>query len=295
MQLSHTLLIPLALGLSWAGHMLCWSHESLRPAPTPAALGIAGSPYGSLVARLMRDSLFSYWHGGQTAEAHEREHQHGGHHEEHEDEHQEGHKHDPEDDHDENPSLSWLDRAGGELNHLEAARTRRNSPFAMTPAHRRYLDSSATWRLRFAYGLDPGDATLYEILHFQLASHPEALEKARQATTSLANEAIRHALSNHGGMSDALTGAGAAINLLNEQLLPGQTRRDPAIVILGHWDVLNRCLQRYRDLRKQADAEGWWQGIPEPRQEELATHAHLLEKITATIRQQLVNEKFLSS
>lgn len=280
MSLSHPILILTAAATLWtAGHRLAGP----RDASSPGFLGLPGSAYGSLAARLMRDSLHSYWHGGESATQV---------------------PHEPATSPPPAasagvfarraaaapapvpPPASGLEAALVRLARLEKSRTRRNSPFPTTEAHRRYLDASAFWRLRSAYALDRSDATLYEILHFQLAARAARDPALRGEVERFAEQAIAQADAPMAGATAALTGAGAAINLLNDLLAPGLTRRDDA-AILKRWRQLDDCLQRYQGIHDQAVADGWWQGIPEIRRQELEQHAALLRRIAETIRRQL--------
>lgn len=281
MHLSHPLLMLAVAGVLWiAGHRLAGS----RDAASPGFLGLPGSAYGSLAARLMRDSLHSYWHGGESATQA---------------------RHEPVAAAPSSASVgvfarrataavpppaaattSGLEDALGHLARLEKGRTKRNSPFPTTEAHRRYLDASAFWRLRSAYALDRSDATLYEILHFQLAARAAQRPELREEVLRLADEAIAQANAPMAGFSAALTGAGAAINLLNDLLAPGQTHRDDEAIVRC-WRHLETCLQRYRSIREQALAEGWWQRLPETRRQEVESHATLLTRIADNVRQQL--------
>lgn len=280
MPFSHPLLILAAAAVFWtAGHRLAGP----RDAASPGFFGLPGSAYGSLAARLMRDSLHSYWHGGESSTQA---------------------RHEPvatpapaaaagvfarraaAAPPPTAPVASRLEDAIARLARLEKSRTRRNSPFPTTEAHRRYLEASAFWRLKSAYALDRSDAALYEILHFQLAARAVQRPELRGEVLRLADEAIALATAPMSGASAALTGAGAAINLLNDLLVPGQPRRDEA-AILKRWRQLGDCLQRYLDIHDQALAEGWWQGIPEIRRQELEQHAALLQRIADTIRRQL--------
>lgn len=286
MPLSHPFLILTAAAALWtAGH---WLAEP-RDAASPGFFGLPGSAYGSLAARLMRDSLHGYWHGGESAAQA---------------------RHEPAAAPPPaaaagvfarraaaapppTPTTSGLEDTIARLAQLEKSRTRRNSPFSTTEAHRRYLDASAFWRLRYAYALDRSDATLYEILHFQLAARAVQRPELRGEVLRLADEAIALATAPLSGASAALTGAGAAINLLNELLVPGLARRDD-MAILARWRQLVDCLQRYQDIHDQALAEGWWSGIPEIRRQELEQHAALLQRIADTIRRQLVALELVS-
>lgn len=185
---------------------------------------------------------------------------------------------------------SWVARRVTELARLECARTKRNTAFRMSAAHRRYVDASAEWRLRMAYQLDPGDAVLYEILHFQLTRKLTQKPAVQQEIVALAEQAIANVDSPTAGMSAALTGAGAAVNLLNDLLRPSQTPRDEQ-AILRRWGQLESCLARYWAIQQQAVTEGWWNGIPGVRQIELDGHARLLGRIADTIRKQLPGAK----
>jgi hypothetical protein len=281
MSVSHPFLILATAAVLWvAGHRLAGP----RDADSPGFLGLPGSAYGSLMARLMRDSLHSYWHGGESATQAQ---------------------HEPAPSSPASPpavgvfarraaalkppvepETSGLEAAVIRLARLEKNRTKRNSPFPTSGAHQRYLEASAFWRLRSAYRLDRSDAILYEILHFQLAARAARQPERYAEVLQLADQAIALATAPMSGASAALTGAGAAINLLNELLMPEASRRDVPAILL-RWGQLNACLQRYREIHDQGEAEGWWQGIPEIRRQEIEQHAALLQHLADIIRQQL--------
>lgn len=304
MRISYPLLIGAAVAVWVAGRFAAPTPSSGPPAPP--AFGIAGSAYGSLVARLMRDSLYAYWHGGEQTRNHqpaaltpgapsqtpppppmpgrlarrgqppvplpsvtpasavETPEEAGG---------------------------SLLDRGVKLIARLDTARTRRDGPLALSAAHSRYINASADWRLRLACQLDPGDAVLYEILHFQIQSRAGSPDAAQKASEALAQRALRHALSEDSGLADCLTGAGAAINLLNASLQPGQTDLAAAS---RTWQDLDTCLDRYRQLRSHAQNEGWWAAIPEVRRAELENHVRFLETLAGRIRTQLSRTGVLS-
>lgn len=178
---------------------------------------------------------------------------------------------------------SWLQAGVDALSRLEKSRTRRSSTVPLSNAHQQYLYAAADVRLRFAYQLDPGDATLYEILYFHIASRTQSSEAARAALDELSQNAMAYGLREGGSMSDALTGAGAAINLLNDQLQPGNASRDDKAVS-REWHALEECLERYRRLSSSAEEEGWWDGVPKVRRQELEAHAKLLMRIREMIR-----------
>lgn len=260
----------------------------IAPKPVPPStrapvLGVAGSAYGSLMARLMRDSLFSYWHEGASAQGHDHEDEFGPH---------------PSPavnlrkllnlpeqmlGKEVAPDKSWLERISERLESLEASRTRRNSSFAVSASHRRYMTSAATWRLRVAYSLDPGDVFLYEILHAQTTGD--------QAGRALAEQAITRGCRPTAGFSEALTGAGAAVNLLNEALRPEKATTFDNTAATRCFSVLEQCMLRYQRLRETAVLEQWWEGIPEERREELDTHAEFLKRLSDNLRQQLADKK----
>ena len=287
MSLSHTLLtLTAAGGLWWGGHALSCSRTALHATAAPPAFALPGSAYGSLAARLIRDSLYSYWHGGESA-APAASAQAGA-----------GAAPPPP------PppgrfsrrgmpapvapvqtpgQTSWLQAGVDALSRLEKSRTRRASTVPLSKAHQQYLHAAADVRLRFAYQLDPGDATLYEILYFHIASRTQSSQAARAAIDALSQNAMAYGLREGGSMSDALTGAGAAINLLNDQLQPGNARRDDKAVS-REWHALEECLERYRRVRSSAEEEGWWAGVPEARRQELEAHAKLLTRIREMIR-----------
>lgn len=308
MRISYPLLIGAAATVWIAGRLTA---PVPATAPTaPPAFGIAGSAYGSLVARLMRDSLYAYWHGGEQTRNHQpaaaattpeaisktpppppmpgRLARRGA----------------PQPppppvaptpvvvaETPEEASGSLLDRGTKLIARLEAARTRRDGPLALSAAHARYINAAADWRLRLACQLDPGDAVLYEILHFQIQTRSSSPAAAQQASEELAQQALKHALSDDSGLADCLTGAGAAINLLNARLQPGQTDLAGASQV---WQDLDNCLGRYRQLRTHAQNEGWWTAIPEVRRAELDNHARFLETLAGRIRTQLSRTGVLS-
>lgn len=268
---------------------VCWLAAGLL-APAPDAtngnpLALHRSVYGSQIARLMKNSLHMYWHDGR--------------------EEKEGEHHDEASPEAPPPpgrlkllrrpspppvvaapapvSKSWLERATESLSHLQDQQTERNSPFATSQAHRRYLTAAADWRLYQGYQFDPCDAALYEIAHFTALARAPTLEAKRQAATHLARQTIAHALAPTSGLAEALTGAAAAINLFNDQLQPDRdTPPNPATLQSLHI-VLDQCLSRYKTLRQQADAEGWWQQIPEIRRSEIEAYATMLERLAGMI------------
>ena len=269
-----------AAGLWMAGHSISSSQHALRAHPDRADFGIAGSGYGSLLARLMRNSLHSYWHVGEgvnmIAPLVNK------------------------------PPSSILNRFSRRIKvtaiqkedfsrlksyvriiyALEVKRTKRNSPFQLSTAHQRYLNAAADWRLRLAYKIDPGDVMLYEILHYELASRSQHPEAARELTNALAQEAIVFSTREQSSLSSLLTGASAVINIINN-LLDSESSRLAPEVVRQHWNVLDRYLMRYRNLKSAAQAEGWWDGIPTIRQQELEEHYLLLERISSMIRSEI--------
>lgn len=304
MGLPHTIITAAAIaGLWWGAHFWCAANPALQPEAKPPAFALFRSAYGSMLARMMKDSLYSYWHGGQAPAAAAKEAEHG-----------HGQGPDPlappaagrlgrlgrpplappapvEPPHGDE---TWLDRQVDHLARLEALRTKRNSPFPTSAAHRRYISASADWRLRLAYQLDPGDSTLYEILNFNLTTQGMPPDRLKQMISELAHEAIYHALGERTGVNEALTGAGAAINLLNEQLQRNQAKPPSSIEILRNWQLLNLCLNRYTTVHQEGVIDGWWDDIPEARRREIEVYANLLQKIAATIKRQLIEMKLAS-
>ncbi|MDB6075645.1 MAG: hypothetical protein JWO89_3285 [Verrucomicrobiaceae bacterium] len=267
--------------------LLCWLAVGVCADPAQGhrnPLALQRSAYGSLVARLMKDSLHSYWHGGRKEKAGDSAHE----------------DHDappagklkllrppPSPSHEHGP---WMEEATHWLADLDDKRTERNSAFATSAAHRRFLNAAADWRLRLAYDFDPGDAALYEIAHFTAMSRAPSPEAAREAAQQLAQHTIDHALAPQSGLGDALTGAGAVINLFNDQLQPDRPILPDPDRLRSNWKVLQTCLARYHALREQADSEGWWEEIPEIRRQEIESYAAFLTKITDTIHQQLAKK-----
>ena len=295
MPLPHTFLsLAAAAGLWWAGHALSCSRPALQAEAVPPVFAVPGSAYGSLMARMIRDSLFSYWHGGQSAAP--------------------APEVTPPPTAQQAPppppppgrfarkgmpppvapkpveqpaaDLSWLDGQVDRLARLEKARTRRNNPLPMSAAHQRYVNSAGDVRLRLAYELDPGDAVLYEILHYHLASRTQPGGEGEPALEELAEKALAYGLRPGGSLSDALTGAGAAINLLNNELRPENRRRNLALV-QKQWKNLEVSLARYQEIRSRAQAEGWWEEIPPLRRQELEEHAKMLTRIRDMVQKTL--------
>lgn len=316
MHLSHPLLILPVAGVCWLAAGLWGGPPSATSAGPEASnpLAIRQSAYGRTVARLMKDSLHSYWHGGPQAAA-------------------VAHVHTaaccpPGKDGGECtkaaaaagpagrfslrrsnavaqapiPPLEpaapsprpWLQQWTARLTELEQGRMRRNSTFATTTGHRRFLAAAADWRVHLAWLLDPCDAALYEIDHFSVASRAASPEAASKASGDLSVRTIVSALSPQSGPAEVLTGAGAAINLLNEQLIPGRHTPPNPASLQRDWRVLEFCLNRHRELREQASEEDWWSDIPPVRREEIDSYARMLEKLSGTIRQQLVAQGTLS-
>ncbi|SKA82437.1 hypothetical protein SAMN02745166_00908 [Prosthecobacter debontii] len=293
MSLPHTFLsFLLAAGLWCGGHALIRFKPHGKTLDTPPLFALPRSAYGSLMARLIRDSLYSYWHGGESAAPM----------------HQpaasssapppmpapgrfarKGLRPPPPVQAAEPAASSWAEAQVQKITALEKARTKRNSAFPLSTAHQRYLNAAGDVRLRLAYQLDPGDATLYEVFHYHLGSHlpPEAIGPA---LTELAHQAMNYGLRRDAGLSDCLTGAGAAINLLNDQLRPENHNRNPE-VIENSWKTLEQCLKRYGDLEEKAQKEGWWEGIPPIRRQELDEHANLLRRIRDMIQRTLARPK----
>ena len=244
---------------------------------------VPGSAYGSLAARQMKYSLYSYWHKGESAYA-------------------------PAivDDGANKPpppgrfkrsgsakpnedlleprveKATWHERLMQTLLALESRRTRGNTQFNISPAHQRYLDASAIWRLQLACALDPGDPVLYEILNLALSTKQAHSETVRLQLLALVDRAIKKSSSPQAGMLDQLTAIGAAIDRLNELQSPELKTKDEA-AIRYYWDVVQKGLGRYETIRKQADDEGWWDGISMVRQQEIESHAGLLKRIASGI------------
>src|SRR5204863_8673838 len=150
-------------------------------------------------------------------------------------------------------ALSWIDRCGRSVSQMEHMRSVRNSPFAVAPSHRLFLSAAADWRVHLAWQLDPGDAALYEVDHFVSVARAGSPEAAKRKADERAQRTIQHALSPQASPMDALTGAGAVINLLNDELLTNRPDPPKAAEVLHNWRVLTFCLRRHRELRQEAD------------------------------------------
>ncbi|MEZ0385849.1 MAG: hypothetical protein ACAI34_02185 [Verrucomicrobium sp.] len=299
MRISYPILMAAAVMCGSIGRMAGPGMD--EPSTPPPAFGIPGSAYGSLAARLMRDSLYSYWHAGESARRpaptrnaatntspppppapgrFARRNQK-----------ETPPPPSPLPEPPEAPAGSLLDRGTQIIVNLEAARTRREGPLVMSVAHSRYVESAADWRLTLANHLDPGDEVLYEILHHQLQTKAKSPEAAQIATQGLAEKSLARALSSEGGLADALTGAGAAINLLNDRLQPDQT---DAAGAAEAWRHLEACLTKFQRVRSEAETEGWWAGIPQIRREELQEHVQYLERLAGRIHGHLTKTGIIS-
>lgn len=316
MHVPHSLLTLGAAATCWIVAGVCY--ETPRSADGHMephnALAIRRSAYGSLIARLMKDSLHNYWHAGCTDPSHEHgtkpaatpapspspspagrfaarqasqksdspAHAPGG-----------GHVCGSDCDHARpktSPTLSWVDRLGRSVSRIEHMRSVRNSPFAVAPTHRLFLSASADWRVHVAWQLDPGDAALYEIDHFVSLTRATSAESAKQKAEELARRTIQHALSPQAGPAEALTGAGAAINLLNDKMRRDQTEPVKTAELLRDWRALMFCLNRHHALRQEADEEDWWNDIPDVRRTEIETYATMLERLSVMIQKQLASD-----
>jgi hypothetical protein len=303
MHVSHSLLTLGAAAACWivAGVSYEIPRSSSGSVEPHNPLAISRSAYGSLIARLMKDSLESYWHAGNCTDP---SHDHGqapaGRFANRQQPaqpkaHDRDHDHDHDHDHGrvaQAPAvskLSWIDRFGRSVTQLEHMRSVRNSPFAVAPTHRLFLSAAADWRVHLAWQLDPGDSALYEIDHYVSQSRATSADAAKRKSAELAQRTIMHALSPHAGPVDALTGAGAAINLLNHELMPDRREALNPAALLHDWRVLKFCLNRHRQLRQEADEEDWWNDIPDVRRTEIETYARMLEHLSATIHKQLAS------
>ncbi|HSI65591.1 MAG TPA: hypothetical protein VLE43_20870 [Candidatus Saccharimonadia bacterium] len=316
MHVPHTLLIGLAAALSWG------ASRFVAPAPPATAddvpaLAIPGSAYGSLAARTMRASLYAYWHGGEAYRAAPpptpqlptsaapappppppptpgvfSRRRLGATPPESEPVAATAPPAAPEPvpvaEPEPEPSGPLLDRMASWLNALETRRTRRQGTLVRSEAHQRFINASTGWRLRLATNLDPGDPILYEILHHHILTTSQDPTKAMADVRTLSARALAHAMSNQAGMMDALTGLGAAVNLMNDLMLsarPGMPAKEDVAKV---WDTIVQCQQRYHDIRAAAETEGWWQNIPAIRRAEIEDHSKFLERITIKMREQLV-------
>lgn len=282
-------MVPVALIVWITAGLSIHPMTEAKTAANPLAL--QRSAYGSLFARLMKDSLHSYWHDGKQ--------EHAGEH----------HDHEETKDKPEPPpppgrlklvrrpppppvetapqDTSLLASITRKLDQLEEQRTERNSPFATSTAHRRFLTATADNQLYQAWQFDPCDAALYEIAHYTALSRAPTPELKRVAAGQLARRTVEHALAPTSGMSESLTGAGAVLNLFNDQLQPDRPTPPLDADLQFLWSTLNQCLDRYQTLRQQAVAEGWYTGIPAIRRGELEEYAAMMQKLAGMVREQL--------
>jgi hypothetical protein len=269
MPIPHTLVNFSAALACWV--LAAWIPQPGSPAlaasgPAPNPLAVCGSPYGALMARLIKGALDSYWHGGpQGQPSHEGEAP---------------------------PALAsrlrirssmplpalageklGLEGWANSLSSLEFRRTRRTSPAELSQAHKRYLNAAANRRLRLAFKLDPGDPALYEILHYSLEATAKDPASIRQAARALAMQTVDQALSFQGSPAAALTGAGAMLNLMNQAAAPPD-------VLEADWGLHLRCLDRYHSLLRLGKQEGWWDNMPDSRRSEIESYARLVERLS---------------
>jgi hypothetical protein len=306
MRFPNSLLIGLAIIVLWSASLVVAPPMPQKVEDVPA-LAIAGSAYGSLAARTMRVSLYSYWHGGEAYHAPEPV--------------QESVQAPtantppppppstpgvfsrrrlgiqpsadpptpanhvavappapaPEP---EIPQGPLLERASAWLNSLEKRRTQRQDNQPLSNKHRSYLNAATGVRLRLAYNLDPGDSILYEILHHHILTTSTDTPQALVRSQLLTNKALAHAHSSHAGMSDALTGQAAAINALDEMIAVAQPELPTKERLLANWKDVISCQSRFRELRGAAEREGWWSNIPKNRRMEIDKQAVFLDRLT---------------
>lgn len=261
--------------------LACWSlagwirscGHSLQNAGGSAItpLGVCGSPYGGLVARLVKRSLNSYWHNGEkeyprsdspvlSSRFRMR---------------------DPLKPLEQVNHVSLIERWGSNLSALEFRRFRRTTAAELSVGHKRYLNAAGRLRLKLAFRLDPGDPALYEILHQSLIENSNNAESTHQAARALAVQTVNQALSFQGSPSAALTGAGSMLNLLSGN--------SPPDVLEADWKLHLSCLERYHSTIRVGRLEGWWDNIPMSRRIEIHSYADLVDRLSMKARQFLQN------
>lgn len=317
MRIPHTLLMVLAAAVLWGFSRYAAPYPPKEVEEVPA-IAIPGSAFGSLIARTMRESLYSYWHGGEAYRAMATK----------------AAKQEaassapapppttpgvfkrrtgasdapaaaspaaaapvlPEPDLELSGTGTPVDKVAGLLNKLESQRTRKSGPVVLSPAHRRYIEASAGWRLRLAYNLDPGDPALYEILyHYITTTSSQDLVQIKERSRIVTEKALAQAKSSQGGMASALTGVGAAINNLNDLILAAQPGFPSKSEIDPHWENILSCQQQFRETRAAAEQEGWWLNIPLARRVELDSHARFLDGLVVKFRNNLVARGYVVS
>lgn len=319
MRLPNTLLIGLSAMVLWGASR--WVAPPLpKRAEDVPALAIPGSAFGSLAARSMRGSLYSYWHSGEAFQAPEatpppqvptantppppppptpgvfsRRRLGSA---------PPAEPAAPSNDvatapapppQPEVPAGPPLDRAAAWLNGLEKRRTHRKDRVAFSAKHIQYLNAATGWRLRLAYNLDPGDPMLYEILHHHILTTSQNIDQARARSRLLTDQALAHAHSSQADMDDTLTGVAAAINALNETILAAQPNQPSKEELLANWQEITSCQNRFHELRTAAEQEGWWSNIPGHRRAEIDNQANFLSGLTKQIQEFLVKNSILVS
>ncbi|RBP36387.1 hypothetical protein DES53_11798 [Roseimicrobium gellanilyticum] len=318
MRFPNTLLIGLAALVLWGASRVAAppTPKTLEEVPT---LAIPGSGFGSLAARTMRLSLYAYWHSGEAYQAPpatptppqapaantppppppptpgvfsrrrlgatapadpaaqpapaaqpppDTAHASAA----------------PEPASDLSANDPPLVRAASWLRSLEKRRTQRKDRAPFSPGHAHYLNAATGWRLRLAYNLDPGDPVLYEILHHHILTTSQDVAQARMRSQLVTEQALAHAHSSQAGMSDALTGLGAAINAFNETVLAAQPGKPEHAQILANWEDITLCQRSFRERRAAAEQEGWWMNIPIHRRAEIDDYAKFLDRLTGHLQ-----------
>jgi hypothetical protein len=319
MRVPHSLLIGLAAAVLWGASRLAAPPMPKRSEDIPA-LAISGSSFGSLAARTMRGSLYSYWHSGEAYHAPEKTTP------------QQPTANTPPPPPPPTPGVFSrrrlgsqppadsaaaadqaaatppapapesrviatgppLDRAAAWLNGLEKRRTQRRDRSPLSGKHIQYLNAATGWRLRLAYNLDPGDPILYEILHHHILTTSQDINQARARSRSLTDQALAHAHSSQAGMADALTGVGAAINALDELILSAKPNLPGKDQLLASWQEISSSQTRFREFRADAEREGWWSNIPDSRRTEIDSYASFLNRLTGQIREFLTKNGVLA-
>jgi hypothetical protein len=164
-----------------------------------------------------------------------------------------------------------------------------------TAAHRRYINASAGWRLRLAYNLDPGDPALYEILYHYITTTSRDLVQIQGRSKIVTEKALAQAKSSQGGMANALTGVGAAINSLNDLILATQPGFPSQEEVAPHWNDIMSCQRQFLETRAAAERDGWWQNIPSARRAEIEDHARFLDDLVVKFRANLATRGYVVS
>lgn len=157
------------------------------------------------------------------------------------------------------------------LQDLKASKYNRTNPHGLTEAHKKKVAKDIEGLLLRSYQMDPTDYGVYNSYYLFLTIHelqarPASLEQAKR----IAGLSIAASRDETETPFPSLTAASA---LIDQLLLDQQKARElgvsvPASVLRDYAACMHECLDRYANLRAQAEARGNWGRIGAARKAE---------------------------